>query len=84
MPKILTIASRISVYMYFKDHNPPHIHIYNGTYLNHDAHMKVNLETFEIIELEGFSGKSAKKILKFLRNYQVYLLMKWSEFYEEK
>jgi hypothetical protein len=67
MPKVLETIYGITVYIYFKDHNPPHVHVYYGDAGSHEASMTLEIGTWEILEVNGFSQKDVKKVIGELR-----------------
>jgi hypothetical protein len=76
MPLIKLIGS-IKVYMYLRDHNPPHFHI-------------IYAEYEELIELRslatysgGVPGKQRRQVVEWAREHMDYLLAKWEEFNPE-
>lgn len=73
MPCIKIIDS-IKVYIYARDHNPPHFH----------AIVAENEELIEIKTLKTYSGKIPvkyrKKVQAWASKHKDFLLQKWKEF----
>jgi len=73
MPCIKIIDS-VKIYMYRRDHNPPHFH----------AHYAEYEELIEIKTLETYIGgiprKQRKKVMKWAKKNQSYLMDKWKEY----
>ena len=72
MPIIATVAG-VKIYMYYKDHNPPHFHAeYSGEE--------------EVFDLKGKSmkgsinSKKSKKVRKWAESNKDFLEEKWDEF----
>ena len=73
MPTIKLLDS-IKIYVYFKDHMPPHFHaIYNEYEV-----------LIEISTLDVYSGylpkKQLKRVLDYAKDNQAYIQGKWNEF----
>lgn len=73
MPLIKVIDS-IKIYVYLRDHNPPHFHVYYAEYE-------------ELIELEslttytgGVPNKQRKQVIAWAEENMEYLRTKWEEF----
>lgn len=73
MPCIKIIDS-IKIYMYSRDHNPPHFHVMYAEFE----------ELIEIRSLETYTGsipkKQRKKVIHWASTKQDYLMRKWLEF----
>ncbi|PSR13010.1 MAG: DUF4160 domain-containing protein [Bacteroidetes bacterium] len=73
MPLIITIDS-IKIYIYLRDHNPPHFHI---IYAEHE-------ELIDMRTLTTYSGsvpsKQRKKVIKWAKENEAYLNEKWAEY----
>ncbi len=73
MPCIKIINS-IKLYIYARDHKPPHFH---AIYAEHE-------ELIEINTLDNYSGAlpktQRKKVLNWASNNNHYLMNKWNEF----
>ena len=73
MPCIKIIDS-IKLYVYARDHNPPHFH---AIYAEHE-------ELIEIKSLKTYSGRlpktQRKKVVNWAGKNQDYLMRKWKEF----
>ncbi len=74
-----SIYKGISVWIYYNDHGYPHVEIYKGKPEKYEAHMKLNLLDFSIIESTGFSERSIRIIQEKLRPYKANLLLDWYE-----
>jgi hypothetical protein len=68
--------------MYFKDHNPPHVHVYFGNAKNHEASMILELGTWEVLAVDGFSESDVKRVIKELSKSEKMLKEKWNEYQE--
>jgi hypothetical protein len=76
MPTVLEFGSgKIKVSIYFKDHNPPHVHV-NAP----GASAVFAIQTLAIIEASGFTSKALRKIRRALREHQDYLMEVWHEY----
>lgn len=77
MPCIKIIDS-IKIYVYLRDHNPPHFHIMYAEFE----------ELIEIKTLNTFSGeiprKQRRKVIKWAIDNQVFLMTKWKQFNPKK
>jgi len=73
MPCIKIIDS-VKIYMYRRDHNPPHFHAQYAEYE----------ELIEIKTLETYIGriprKQRKKVVNWAKKNQSYLMDKWKEY----
>lgn len=73
MPCIKIIDS-VKIYMYSRDHNPPHFHVMYAEFE----------ELIEIKSLETYTGsiskKQRKKVIDWASAKQDYLMKKWLEF----
>ena len=73
MPLIKVIDS-IKIYIYLRDHNPPHFHIIYSEYE----------ELIDIRTLTTYSGsvpkKQRKKVIKWAEENEEYLNNKWAEY----
>lgn len=71
MPVIVTVAG-VTIYMYFRDHNPPHFHAKEGG-------------DEEVFDLDGesmkggISPKKHKKVRKWAKKNQDFLKDQWDE-----
>lgn len=76
MPLIKLIDS-IKIYIYLRDHNPPHFHVFYAEYEE-----LIDMRTFET-----YSGrvpnKQRKKVLKWAEENKDYLMEKWEEYNPE-
>lgn len=77
MPTI-HIIDAIKILIYFDDHAPPHFHAEYNEYK----------ELIEINTLESYRGKlpkkQKKKVIKWAKNNQDFLIQKWNDFNSEK
>ena len=77
MPCIKIIDS-IKVYIYLRDHNPPHFH---AKYAEHE-------ELIEIKGLNTYAGEipktQRKKVIQWASQNQLYLMKKWEEYNPNK
>ncbi|MFK7968784.1 MAG: DUF4160 domain-containing protein [Bacteroidia bacterium] len=77
MPLIKIIGS-IKIYVYLRDHNPPHFHI---LYAGHE-------ELIDMRTLTTYSGnvpsKQRKKVIDWASENELYIRSKWSEFNPDK
>ncbi|MCB9063280.1 MAG: DUF4160 domain-containing protein [Halobacteriovoraceae bacterium] len=70
------------VYVFSRDHNPPHCHIYFPKKSNYKGFLKIDLQNFEVIDLEGISKKDFKLIQNFLTEERIKILMdEWERFH---
>ena len=82
MPKVLETIHGISVYIYFKDHNPPHVHVYYGNAKNHEAAMILKIGSWEVLEVNGFTQKDVRLVIEELKKREHILMEKWNEYKE--
>jgi len=82
MPKILELSNGISVYIYFKDHNPPHVHLYYGDAGSHEASMILEIGSWTLLEVNGFSQKDVRKAISELKKQEHILMEKWNDYKE--
>lgn len=77
MPCVKTIYS-IKIYIYSRDHNPPHFHAFYAEYE----------ELIEIKTLEKYAGflpgKQRRKVIKWAKEKQDFLMRKWYEYNPNK
>lgn len=77
MPCIKRIGS-IKIYIYARDHNPPHFH---AIYAEFE-------ELIEIKSLNSYSGSlpktPRKKVIEWASENKIYLMKKWMEFNSDK
>ncbi|WP_340597050.1 hypothetical protein [Bdellovibrio sp. GT3] len=73
----------MSVWIYYSDHGFPHVEIYQGKPENFEAHLKLNILNFEPLEVNGFSERSVRLIIKKLQPYREALLKDWYEIVKE-
>jgi len=71
---IIKIIDSIKIYVYLRDHNPPHFHIVFAEYE----------ELIDIRTLETYSGgvprKQRKKVIAWAEENMPYIIAKWDEF----
>jgi len=67
----------LSVRIYPKDHNPPHVHV-----VGPGAEAKFRLDTFECIFCRGFIQKAVKRIKVFLKERKSLLMEAWNDYQE--
>lgn len=85
MPRIKyleSIRGGVSVWIYYKDHGFPHVEIYKGKPSFYEAHLKLNLLDFSVMECSGFSERAVRVLLKELEPYRSILLRDWYEITE--
>lgn len=71
MPLIATVAG-VKIYMYFKDHNPPHFHAKEGG--------QEEVFDFDGSSMRGgISPKKSNKISKWAQENQGFLKKQWDE-----
>jgi len=78
MPKIETVHG-IQIYVYPKDHAPPHIHAVWPSGRSPEAEAKIEIETGEVIECYGFSESDINQIVKFVKERKEDLKEEWDE-----
>lgn len=82
MPRIKYLQSvlgGLSVWIYYGDHGFPHVEIYKGKPESYEAHLKLNILDFEPLEVNGFSERSVRVIIKTLRPFREELMEDWYE-----
>lgn len=75
-PTILRTRN-LSVRIYPKDHEPPHVHV-----IGPDAEAKFRISDMECIFSRGFSNTALQRITEFLKEEKVTLLEAWNEYQE--
>lgn len=85
MPRILfqTMIAGLRVYIYFKDHGLPHVHVYKGNPKSPEAFLKVEVESWEILEVKGFKEHAVNKTVKYLKTVETEIKEKWNEIIEK-
>jgi hypothetical protein len=73
MPAIQDFGS-FKIVMYFKDHNPPHVHV-----VAPDFEAKVSIETLEIIAGE-LPPSVRSEALAWIEAHKAALMARWSEY----
>ncbi len=74
MPAVIYIGN-IKIYVYPKDHQPPHVHA-----LAPDYEAKFEIETLACLFSRGFTERDLNRIQKYLANRKTYLLEVWNEY----
>lgn len=78
MPTVLELGwGRIKVSIYFKDHNPPHVHVTAP-----GAEAVFEIDSLECIRSDGFSESALGKIERALAERRNFLKEKWDEHQE--
>jgi hypothetical protein len=67
----------LSVRIYPKDHNPPHVHV-----IGPDAEAKFRLDNLECFFCRGFSQKALRQMKAFLKERKTLLMETWNEYQE--
>ena len=76
MPTILLLANMIKITINPKDkHRFPHVHV-----LHAEKSALIDLKSFDVVENNGFSEKTLKKVLNVIRTEQDFLLEAWREY----
>lgn len=70
MPRICEFYG-IVIYMYFKDHSPPHFHAIYGRY-----EAEIDIRSCELSE-GALPPRASRLVLEWARSYQVELLGNW-------
>ena len=73
MPTVLR-ESGVEVVIYFNDHQPPHVHAFEGS-----GEAKINLDPVEVVQVWKMSKATARKAKRVVAEHQSYLLGKWEE-----
>ena len=68
-------TSNLSIRIYPKDHNPPHVHV-----IGPEGEARFRLEDLVCYYSRGFTQKSLKRILLFLSENQKSLMEAWHEY----
>ncbi len=74
----MDLGGRIRVYIYFRDHNPPHVHVKMA-----GASAVFNIKTLACIGADGFSERALGRIQAELVSRRDFLMEKWDEYQEE-
>jgi len=74
MPVVLT-AGRFKFCIYFKDHNPPHVHVMAG-----NAECVINLLTREVMAVRIFTKRDVNHIQRILVDHYEKFLELWNDY----
>jgi len=77
MPVIL-ITKNLKIYIYPKDHVPPHVHV-----VGPDCEARFYILSIECYQSYGFSRKDLKRLSKFLEENIDLLVQAWEDYHEE-
>lgn len=77
MPVIL-ITKNLKVYIYPKDHDPPHVHV-----IGPDSEARFYIHSLECYQSYGFSKKDVNRISEFLEDNIELLIQAWEELHED-
>ena len=69
----------IAIKIYTRDHGPAHVHAEGP-----DGRAKIDLESLEITEAEGFTKNELKIIVEFVSVRKFQLNTKWKEIHENE
>jgi hypothetical protein len=76
MPVVLDLGwGRIKARIYFKDHNPPHVHVTAPAAI---AIFKIT--TLELTKVKGFTESAVGRIQRVLEERQDLLMEMWDEY----
>ena len=75
MPRITTFGA-FEIWMYFHDHNPPHVHV-----VSPDFQAQVRISNGELLAGE-MPAKVRGEALAWIGENKVFLMEKWDEFQE--
>lgn len=76
MPTILLLANMIKITINPKDkHRFPHVHIVHA-----EKSALIDLQSFTVLENNGFSEKTLKQVVVALKQEQKFLIEAWSEY----
>ena len=73
MPTVLR-ESGVEVVIYLNDHQPPHVHAFEGS-----GDAKINLNPVEVVQVWRMSKATSRKAKRVVVERQDYLLEKWEE-----
>jgi len=79
MPLLFETREGVKIYVYPKDHKPPHVHALWPRGSNPEKTAKFEIDSLEVLEVEGFSAKDIKRIEKFLKERKGEMKEKWNE-----
>lgn len=83
MGKIL-IHDLFEIYIFTKDHLPSHFHVYFPKKGNYKGHVKIEMDSLEVIELDGISRKDLSKLRSFLTQERIETLKdEWERLHGE-
>jgi len=74
----VAIYKNVRIVIHTRDHAPPHVHA-----IAPDAEAVFNLNTMELIRVDGFDSKSVKQIKTFIEGRKDELLEAWYEIHKE-
>ncbi len=72
------VVDKFKVYIYYKDHLPPHIHVIGA-----GIEIKFLIKNTECIYARNISLREITKLRKILQSYQEFFQEKWHE-YQDK
>ena len=73
MPTVLR-ESGVEVVIYLNDHQPPHVHAFEG-----GGEAKINLEPVKVAQAWKVTKATTRKAKRVVVEHQAYLLEKWEE-----
>lgn len=78
MGTVLRILNVIFM-IHTRDHNPPHVTVYQGNPKNFDAKARIEIETSEVMDSVGFSARALKKLQAVVDQEREFFMEKWNE-----
>lgn len=83
MGKILW-SDFFEIYIFTKDHKPAHFHVYFPKKANHNGHVKIDISSLEVLDLDNVSQKDLDKLGNFLTDERIKILLaEWERFHEQ-
>ena len=62
------------IHIFSRDHDPAHFHVYFPKKNNFKGNVKIDINTLEVLELDGISRKDLSRLLDFLTPTRVEIL----------
>ncbi len=75
-PRLAKLGN-LEIWIYTRDHNPPHVHIKSP-----DVDTKIELGTWKVVYSRGLNAKSLKKLVEFLKSIESDLTEAWHEIHK--
>jgi hypothetical protein len=74
MPREFEIKGGYIMWIYFKDHGAPHVHV-----KGHGKETKIEIQSLLVVRNKGFAEHELNALRKFIVEHQDYLLRRYDE-----